>query len=130
MGVRLGLGALLAALGADDLHAGPMPWYRDLGIGLPLDPPRAVSTAVSERLCDCLAEAHVSCVGLRAGVVTEDQFNHRVARTRNKADLVVEQVLRHISWAVAQSGPNDLHVYVDRLSERGRHPAPRDQRQR
>lgn len=112
------LGELLVALGAEDLHAGPMPWYRDLAVGLPLDPPRAASAAVAERLCDCLTEARVQCAGLRACVVTEDQFNHRVARTRNKAELVIEQVLRHIAWAVNQCGPNDLHVYVDRLGGR------------
>jgi len=112
------LAALLAALGADDLHTGPMPWYRDLGVELPLDRTRAASTAVSERLDECLSEARNACVGLRAAVVTEDQFNNRVTSTRNKADLVVEQVLRHIAWAAGRCGPNDLHVLVDRLGGR------------
>jgi hypothetical protein len=31
---------------------------------------------------------------------------------------VVEQVLRHISWAAGRCGSNDLHVFVDRLGGR------------
>jgi hypothetical protein len=109
---------LLAALGTADLHTGPMPWYRELALELPLDRVRAKFAAVAGRLGDCMAEARLACVGLRAGVVTEDQFNHRVARTNNKAELVVEQVLRHIAWAAERCGDNDLHVLVDRLGGR------------
>jgi ribonuclease HII len=112
------LADLLAALGADDLHAGPMPWYRELRLELPLDRARVASAAIAERLCECLNEARVACLGLRAAVVTEDQFNTRVSSTRNKAELVVEQVLRHIAWAAGRCGSNDLHVLVDRLGGR------------
>lgn len=114
----ISLSGLLAALGATDLHTGPMPWYRDLAHDLPIDRVRSRFVAVADRLRDCMTEARVACTGLRAGVVTEDQFNHRVARTHNKADLVVEQVLRHIAWAAGQCGQSDLHVFVDRLGGR------------
>lgn len=109
---------ILGALGADDLHAAPIPWYRDLDHALPLDPARSKFSAVAERLSDTMREAGVVCHGLRCEVVTEDRFNQRVAGTRNKASVVVEQVLRHIDWAGQAANRSDLHVFVDRLGGR------------
>ncbi|MBI5863824.1 MAG: hypothetical protein HZB38_04835 [Planctomycetes bacterium] len=112
------LDQLLAWLGVSDLAAGAIPWYRDLRIDLPLDRARASSAAVVERLAQTMAEQKVACVALRTAVVPEDAFNQRVARTRNKAELVVEHVLRHIAWAGAQARDADLIVFVDRLGGR------------
>lgn len=110
--------ALLKEIGSDGLQAGPIPWYRELTTPLPHDRVRAKPSAVGQRLIDTMQELNVRCVRLQAAAVPEDQFNQRVARTQNKSELVVEQVLRHIAWAGNLARQSDLHVYVDRLGGR------------
>jgi hypothetical protein len=67
---------------------------------------------------ETMQEANVRCIHLQAAAVPEDQFNQRVARTHNKSELVVEQVLRHIAWGGSLARNSDLHVFVDRLGGR------------
>jgi hypothetical protein len=95
-----------------------MPWYRDLPRTLPVDAASAVSEALVTRLQQALAAADVGVVRLRCGLVAEDRFNARVARTRNKAAVLAEQVLRMIDWAGRLAGGQRLVVRVDRLGAR------------
>lgn len=115
---RASLDELLKEIGSDGLQTGPIPWYRELCTPLPHDRVRAKSSAVGQRLLDSMQERNVRCIRLQAAAVPEDQFNQRVARTQNKSELVVEQVLRHIAWAGKLAAKSDLHVFVDRLGGR------------
>ena len=94
------------------------PWYRDFGRSLPVDPARSACAGAAERLRKTMAARGVACCGLRAQILTADVFNQRVARTRNKAAVLLEAVLRLMQWAVEQCGEQDLHVLVDRLGGR------------
>jgi hypothetical protein len=111
------LGTLLLALGArvQDVE---LPWYQDLTIALPIDRSRSKYRAVARRLQQTMTAAGVVCRGLLAEVVTEGQFNQRVSRTRNKAAVLIEQVLRLIQSAGRRAGAQDLLVRVDRLGGR------------
>lgn len=112
------LGTLLEQFG---VHLDPteeLPWYRDLSLPLPTDPNQSRFEAVTQRLKRAMANAGVVCCGLRAAVVTERRFNQRVARTRNKAAVLFEQVLRLIQAAGARAGEQDLVVHVDRIGGR------------
>lgn len=95
-----------------------LPWYRGLSHGLPLDPIRSAFGGVSARLSTCMSTSGIECCGLRAAVVPEDVFNERVRATRNKATLVVEQVLCHVAAAGRAAKGRDLWVFVDRLGGR------------
>jgi ribonuclease HII len=108
---------LLAGVGTG-LHDTELPWYRDSTIPLPIDRSLSKYRAVSERLKRSMVETGIICRGLLAEVVTEDHFNQRVARTRNKAAVLIEQVLRLIQSAGQQAGNQDLLVRVDRLGGR------------
>jgi ribonuclease HII len=112
------LGALLAQLGARLGEADPLPWYRDLNRPLPVDRAQSKFDAVAQRLKRSMASAGVVCCGLLAEVVTEDHFNRRVAATRNKAAVLIEQVLRLIQSAAERAGNQDLIVRADRLGGR------------
>lgn len=108
----------LEALGAAPNQADPLPWYRDLDLPLPLGGAASKFQAVADRLESVMNETGLLCRGLSAAVVTEDLFNFRVEQTRNKAAVVVEQVLRLIHAAGAAGADEDLFVYVDRLGGR------------
>lgn len=114
------LGEWLAALGAPVVSAGtaPLPWYQDLTQSLPVDPGRSAHAAVAERLRRCMAASGVRCCGLLAQAVTEDVFNDRVDRTRNKAAVLLEQVLCLIQRAAQACGDQDVRIHVDRLGGR------------
>ena len=111
------LGALLVGSGAH-LDGAELPWYRDLATPLPIDRSQSKYQAVAERLKRAMTKAGVICCGLLAEVVTEGRFNQRVARTRNKAAVLIEQVLRLIQVAGRRAGAHDLLVRVDRLGGR------------
>jgi ribonuclease HII len=117
-GVELAtLGALLLGVGAR-LHDAGLPWYQDLSVPLPIDRSRSQYEAVAGRLKRTMAKAGVICRGLLAEVVTEAQFNQRVSRTRNKAAVLIEQVLRLTQSAGRNAGNQDMLVRVDRLGGR------------
>ena len=100
------------------LNVGPLPWYRDLSRRVPADPTRSAFEGAAERLGATMESAGVVCCGLSAQVVTEDVFNRRVAKTHNKAAVLLEAVLRLVQQAVDRCGDQDLHVLVDRLGGR------------
>jgi len=111
--------ALLKGLGASlSDEAGLPPWYRDAGTPLPLDPQRSRCPGATERLRACMAASGLCCRALLAEVVTENRFNARVAQTRNKASVLLEQVLRLIRRATAGAGDQDVYIRVDRLGGR------------
>jgi hypothetical protein len=112
------LSGFLAGLGVDLAQPDPLPWYRELEIPLPLGGAASKFQAVAERLTHAMNETGLICRGLAAAVVTEDQFNLRVNQTRNKAAVLIEQVLRIIDRAGRQGGDEDLIVRVDRLGGR------------
>jgi len=113
------LGELLQTLGFDPRAAADaFPWYRDLTGPLPLDRARSAFEGAAQKLAAVMAGRGVACCGLSAQVVTEDVFNLRVARTRNKAAVLLEAVLRLIAWAAERCADQDLHVLVDRLGGR------------
>lgn len=105
-------------------YRGGCPWYHDLDGPLPLDPQRSAFSGAAARLTQALEEAHMQCLDLRAEVFAEDDYNRRIAKTRNKAVVVIEAVLRHIQWAANRAGGDDLYVRVDRLGGRADY-APR-----
>lgn len=109
---------LLTELGVRPPEANALPWYRDLNLPLPTDRAQSKYQTVAERLKRTMTEAGVVCSGMLAEVVTEDRFNQRVAKTRNKAALLSEQVLRLIQSAARRAGGQDLVVRVDRLGGR------------
>ncbi|MFQ5807312.1 MAG: hypothetical protein ACE5I3_12765, partial [Phycisphaerae bacterium] len=112
------LDSLLAQLGARLHQDDELPWYRDLSLPLPIDRAQSKYEAVAQRLQQSMIEAGVVCCGLLAEVVTGDRFNRRVAATRNKAALLLEQVLRLIQSAARRASHQDLLVRADRLGGR------------
>ena len=101
------------------LAGGPLPpWYLDLTEALPVDPVRAAFAGAADRLSRSMASAGVRCRGLLAELVTESAFNERVTQTRNKAAVLLEQVLRLVHRTAAGQREQDVHVHVDRLGGR------------
>jgi len=94
------------------------PWYQDLAQPLPLDPRRSGYQTAAARLARGMDSAGLRCVALLAQVVTEADYNARVLRTRNKAAVLLEQVLRLIQRATAACGDQDVCMHVDRLGGR------------
>lgn len=114
------LAELLAAAGPADGAAFPrtLPWYRDLNVRLPRDPVHGRCEAASATLRAALERAALRFVGLRAQVVSEDAYNERLARTDNKAAVLIEHVLRLIERSTAPTPNEDAHIVVDRLGGR------------
>jgi ribonuclease HII len=113
------LAGLLEGLGArPGLAETEIPWYSDLRRRLPVDPVRSKFQSVAERLESRLPAVGIAGCNLMAQVVSEDRFNHRVASTRNKAAVLLEQVLCLLQRAGEVAGDSDMHVLVDRLGGR------------
>lgn len=112
------LGDLLGQLTEQNADLGPAPWYRELSGALPLDPHRSAFAGVGGRLRDAMSAAGVELVALLAEVVSETRFNDRVAATRNKAAVLVEQVLRLMARGSRHGREQDVHICVDRLGGR------------
>ncbi len=112
------LGELLSGLGAPLTESeAVLPWYRSHSRPLPIDGARAAFAGATQRLKRCMQASGIRCCGLAVEVVTEAAFNQRVACTRNKAIVLLEQVLRLID-RTAQGGDQDVYVHVDRLGGR------------
>jgi hypothetical protein len=94
------------------------PWYRNLAQPLPIDRVRSAHTAIAARLGRAMDACGLRCCGLLAEVVPEDQFNRRMAQTHNKAELLLEGVLRLMHRATAACGEQDVLIHVDRLGGR------------
>jgi hypothetical protein len=95
-----------------------IPWYGDLRRRLPVDPVRSKHQSIAARLKSRLPAVGITGCDLMAQVVSEDRFNHRVATTRNKAAVLLEQVLCLLQRTGERAGNGDLHVFVDRLGGR------------
>lgn len=125
------LSGLLRAVGGTEQPVPAAPWYAELNAPLPLDPAAAAGDGVRERLARTCAAAQLSFCGFLAEVVTEDRYNQRLAATHNKADVLLEHVLRlalRADEAAARLGrraPNEPIVpderrvlWIDRLGGR------------
>lgn len=97
---------------------GALPWYQKLDQALPLDAKQAASEAVIDKLRTAMQRCGVQCRRLLCEVVTEDRYNGRVAKTQNKAAVLLEHVLRLLERALAATNQDDVHVVVDRLGGR------------
>ncbi|MBU0639146.1 MAG: hypothetical protein KKB50_09805 [Planctomycetes bacterium] len=109
------LTTLRDAVPADDTA---FPWYGGLERPLPTAGGRAAFTGAAAQLRNAMSAGGARCCGLMAQIVTETAFNRRVLSTRNKAAVLLEQVLRLVQRAAAAAGGGDLHVHVDRLGGR------------
>lgn len=110
---------LLEYLGSDVSESWhEAPWYRELLLALPHDPQYAASDAVMQRLMDTLDESDARCVAMRAIAVPEHYYNARLEQTRNKASVLIEQVLRLIDRGFRDSADEPVFVTVDRLGGR------------
>lgn len=112
------LAALLGALGVEPPGDGAMPWYSTLHRALPTDPVQSAFEGAAERLAVEMSAAGVTCRALLAQVVTEERYNGRVAATRNKASVLLEQVLKLLERGRRLARDDELHVIVDRLGGR------------
>lgn len=111
------VGKLLDLLTGSPLNS-PMPWYRALDRTLPTDRVAAKITTVSRRLPEVMQEAGTQCMALLSQVVPEDHYNERLAATRNKAAVLVEQVLRLICRGLKYADDGPVGIVVDRLGGR------------
>lgn len=110
---------LLSSLGADPTAwPAEAPWYHDLDQPLPLDRSGSAYEGIRRRLDACMKKRGVVCCRVATEVVTAGAYNRRVNATRNKATVLLEQVLRLIDRLARSCGESDLHVVVDRLGGR------------
>ncbi|MFH1748089.1 MAG: hypothetical protein ABIG44_13720 [Planctomycetota bacterium] len=110
---------LLAGLGTNVTGDTPdLPWYGDLSLALPIERERAAFAGIARKLSVNMHARGVHCRGLAAEVVTETAYNHRVAKTHNKAVVVLELVLRLMDRLTAPAGDQDVYIYIDRLGGR------------
>lgn len=113
------LDALLNAITSDPRRFdGAPPWYAALDQPLPLDPQRSQFAAIAQRLASTMASREVTCVGLLAEVVSEQRFNERIRQTDNKAEILLEHVLRLIDRISRKARGETVHLTVDRLGGR------------
>jgi ribonuclease HII len=110
------LDALLRGVGYTG--APQFPWYRGTALDLPRDPARSAYAGAAQLVARTLAAAGLKLQALNAEVILEDDYNARLARTHNKATIVVEAVLRLVHQATRHAGDQDVHVFVDRLGGR------------
>lgn len=110
---------LLNALGVDlGEHGRLIPWYALLERALPLDPQGSACEGAAERLARHMAEGGVACRQLAARVVPENLFNLRLAATKNKAAVLLEQIMALMQTIGQAAGRERLHLHVDRLGGR------------
>jgi ribonuclease HII len=112
------LAELLAGLGAAPLTSAACPWYADLNDALPQDRVRGAYTGAALRLGRSLAQIGLRCAALCVRVLPEDRYNERVAQTRNKAAVLLEQILGLVADATARARDEAVYVTVDRLGGR------------
>jgi ribonuclease HII len=97
------------------------PWYRELDRPLPLTREAGQVDALAERLQREMAASGVQCLKLAAEIVTEDAFNQRVAATRSKAAVLVEQILRLMTSLGSIGSERQVIFRIDRLGGRSRY---------
>lgn len=112
------LPALVEHACGQPLQDADAPWYRDLERPLPLAREGRFENVAKPLGRAMAAEGAPRCVSMMAEIMTARRYNSRVSLTRNKASLVVEQVLRLIHRAAAHAGRETLIVRVDRLGGR------------
>lgn len=113
------VGALLDHFGSGETTS--LPWYAECdALSLPRAEAAAASDATCNKLLGTLAEAGLDPPTFRARVINESAYNERVARTANKAELLIENVLMLVEQATRDA--DDLVVvHVDRLGGRLRY---------
>jgi hypothetical protein len=94
------------------------PWYADRGEQLPLDGERAVLADAAGELADGCRRSGVRAVQFASRVLAEGEYNRRVARTDNKATVLLELVTELLAGLRAAAGAEALSVVVDRLGGR------------
>ncbi|MCO6437185.1 MAG: hypothetical protein J5J06_08875 [Phycisphaerae bacterium] len=98
--------------------AGSQPWYAETGFALPLAPDTGdVGTRANAVLRDC-REGGIVPVALVSETLLEDEFNRRLRATRNKAVVLLGQVLRVVERIRLLVPGESLLVHVDRLGGR------------
>jgi ribonuclease HII len=110
---------LAAATGLDEFESG-LPWYAGGPRRLPLDQKRAASRELVQKLADRLRRAGLVYSGCTAWPMAEDVYNAHLARTNNKADVLVQRVLTLLQHVLPDDA-QDAVVFVDRLGGRGHH---------
>ncbi len=110
--------ALLTALDPQMERPRSFPWYQNLSQTLPIDREQSTFAAISEKLSGVMSDKGARCIGLMTQLVTEEDYNDRVSHTRNKAALLLEQVLRLITRITTLAGAQDVTICVDRLGGR------------
>lgn len=94
------------------------PWYQRLERTLPIDGAASRYGGMGERLFQVMDEARCRIVGMHAAVVTESAFNRRVEQTRNKAAIIIEQVLTLVGTVIEGGHDEPILFLVDRLGGR------------
>jgi len=113
--------ALLRSVLLEPPRPDDAPWYAALDGELPVSGSAAACDGVATRLLEAMRQADVRCAALSAEIVTEPHFNRRVAQTRSKAAIVIEQVLRLVRRCAQRAGDRDVFIHVDRLGGRTRY---------
>ena len=98
-----------------------LPWYAGRPRALPLDAKRAPSVELVAKLRQHLAAANIRFIAAHSWPLAEDQYNERLARTDNKAAVLLERVLQLAEHARATAGDQDVLVRVDHLGGRVRY---------
>lgn len=94
------------------------PWYARLDRALPIDVSAAAYGSTALRLAQVMNDEQCRCAAMLLQVVPERDFNQRVAQTRNKAAIIVEQVLRLVTRVLDARPESPVFFFVDRLGGR------------
>lgn len=121
---RQSVGSLLNHFGTAESTS--LPWYAGCqDLSLPRVQAAAASDAVCSKLEETLASVGMAAPSFRAAVINETNYNESVARTSNKADVLIENVLALVEHASVERASHDsdglLVVHVDRLGGRLRY---------
>lgn len=112
---------LQAVAGGGEPIGSRLPWYAGRPRTLPLDAKRAASAALVAKLRQRLAAAGIRFVAAHSWPLAEDRYNDRLARTNNKATVLLERVLQLAEHGRAAAGDQDVLVRVDHLGGRVRY---------
>ncbi len=113
------VGELLGMLWPDGVKScAAYPWYRELGMSLPLAADGGgVRIAASRLRLDAEAKG-LSVAGLFCEPLLEGHYNRLVSNTRNKAVVLFGQVTRLIQRVADAFPGRELHIFVDRQGGR------------
>jgi len=95
------------------------PWYRELGMSLPVAADGGGVRLAGQRLRRDAEAKGVTVAGLFCEPLLEGHYNRLVSSTRNKAVVLFGQVTRLIQRAADAFPGRALHIFVDRQGGRG-----------